>query len=79
MRITSRSAASRVAQPESEAQLGPVPVRVRSAVAARNRKGPAKRSFRGVCPRVFLTVSHRPYHKGLHPLDPQLSIKQSVR
>ena len=46
MRITSRSAVSRVAQ------LGSVPVRVRTAAAARNRKGPVKRSFRGVCPRV---------------------------
>ena len=33
-------------------QTGPVPARVRSAAAARNRKGPAKRSFCGVCPRV---------------------------
>ena len=32
------------------AQPGPVPVCVRSAATARNRKGPAKRSFRGVCP-----------------------------
>ena len=47
MRITSRSAVSRVAQP------GPVPARVRSAAAARNRNDPAKRSFRGVGPRVF--------------------------
>ena len=35
------------------AQPGTVPARVRSAAAARNGKGPAKRSFRGVCPRVF--------------------------
>ena len=47
MRITSRSAASREAQSESVATSGPVPVRVRTAAAARNRKGPAKRSFRG--------------------------------
>ena len=53
MRVTSRSAVSRVAQSESVATSGPVPARVRSAVAAHNRKGPAKRSFRGVCPRVF--------------------------
>ena len=48
MRITSRSTASREAQSESVATSGSVPVRVRSASAARNRKGPAKRSFRGV-------------------------------
>ena len=56
MRITSRSAASREAQSESVASPGSVPVRVPvrvlSAAAAHNRKGPEKRSFRGVCPRV---------------------------
>ena len=57
MRITSRSAASRVAQSESVSQPGSVPVRVRSAAAARNGNGPAKRSFRGVCPRVSTRVN----------------------
>ena len=73
MRITSRSAVSRVAQSESVATSGPVPARVRSAAAVRNRKSPAKRSFCGVCPRVFLTVSHRPYHKGLTLAGPVCS------
>ena len=56
MRITSRSAVSRAVQSESVAQSGSVPARVQSAAAAHNRKGPAKRSFRGVCPRVFPCV-----------------------
>ena len=82
MRVASRSAVSRVAQSESVATSGSVPARVWYAAAARNRKGPAKRSFRGVCPRVFcprvfLTVSHRPYHKGLTLLTPKMSRKRS--
>ena len=53
MRITSRTAASREAQSASVATSGSVPVLVRYVAAARNRKAPAKRSFHGVCPRVF--------------------------
>ena len=63
MRVTSRSAVSRVAQSVSVATPGSVPVRVRSAAVARNRKGPAKRSFRGVCPRVFCCCRTVTYEK----------------
>ena len=59
MRVTSRSAASREAQSESVATSGPVPARVQSTAAAHNRKGPANRSFRGVCPRVSRNLLYK--------------------